>query len=81
MASPHTLKTSVCTVAVALAVGAAGIMLDPYQFANGMPYVAGGKNTEQDCKQHLWAITAKLQGKDLATELLRRRCSEANSRP
>lgn len=43
MASPHTLKTSVCTVALALAVGAGGIVLDPYQFANECPTLQVGR--------------------------------------
>ena len=75
MASPKALKASACAAAMAIALGASGIVMDLGRPANGMPYVAGGKNTEQDCKEYLWTITAKLQGRDLVGELLRRRCS------
>ena len=51
------------------------MLVDLRRPANGIPYIAGGKNTEQDCKEYLWAITAKLQDRDLVGELLRRRCS------
>ena len=47
----------------------------PKASANGMPYVEGGKNTEHNCKEYLWAITAKLQDRDLVGELRQRRCA------
>ena len=75
MASPQPPKASACSAAVAIAIGASSIIVDLRRPANGMPYVAGGKNTEQDCKEYLWAITAKLQDRDLVGELRQRRCA------
>ena len=75
MASPQLPKASASAAAVAIALGSSLMIVDLRRPANGIPYVAGGKNMEQDCKEYLWAITAKLQDRDLVGELLRRRCA------
>ena len=75
MTSPQLPKASASAAAVAIALGASAMIVDLRRLANGMPYAAGGKNTEQDCKEYLWAITAKLQDRDLVGELRQRRCA------